>query len=435
MRICLVNPIAPPAGGSRPERTAQVAAGLAAAGHEITIVKAALPAGFGPRDNSLLAPVEKPGISLVELPCGRPARLTYARGGRARLLTRIAGEAFWPDWWVGFGLRAARWIASHSARFDVLLASAFPWTSVLCAWRVHRSTGLPWLADYGDPWSLKSTADGSAWRATADTLIEKRLLATAARVIVTTPATRDLFIDGLGVPASRVAVVPAGIPQSEPRPIPPAGSVRLLHAGQIYGPRASVLPFMRAFARFRAEASVPVEITWCGPVNRAAEFEAVRVGVTTYIPFADQQQIARFETETHAEVVFGNHGGSQVPAKIWRGLGSGRPLFAVVADEKDALLRVDELRGRAIVCRNEDAAILDGLRELGAFVEGHESPALQAERTPLATWSDRALEYADLLEQAVRSPRPRPRRGYGLRATVLAASATGLGLRFLYRLR
>jgi len=93
-----------------------------------------------------------------------------ARGaGRSayRLLRRVADGALIPDLcseWLPFAV--ARGLAIvRQTRCDALVSTSEPGVGHLAAWVLKRRTGLPWLADFGDPWLNQNTP---AWRSRAD---------------------------------------------------------------------------------------------------------------------------------------------------------------------------------------------------------------------------------------------------------------------------
>ena len=67
--------------------------------------------------------------------------------------------------WIGAAARAARRLAAER-RFDVLVSFAQPWSDHLVGLRVHRATGLPWVAHFSDPWTDSPYLDGRALAAT-----------------------------------------------------------------------------------------------------------------------------------------------------------------------------------------------------------------------------------------------------------------------------
>ena len=53
--------------------------------------------------------------------------------------------------WVGGALRASRGALAEQPA-DLLVTFAQPWSDHLVGLRLHRETGLPWVAHFSDPW-------------------------------------------------------------------------------------------------------------------------------------------------------------------------------------------------------------------------------------------------------------------------------------------
>ena len=81
-----------------------------------------------------------------------PARVGPLRGV-ARAGARRA--LYFPDpqvGWMPFALQAGR-SAVRERAFDAIVSSSSPITSHLVARRVSRRAGVPWVAEFRDPWS------------------------------------------------------------------------------------------------------------------------------------------------------------------------------------------------------------------------------------------------------------------------------------------
>ena len=91
--------------------------------------------------------------------------------------------------------------------FDVIWATGPPWESLRAAYLLSRATGCPYVADLRDPWTY-----GSMWhppdREAAEHARswEKRVSATASRIVYTSPLTADIMRERLG-PGCRDRVV------------------------------------------------------------------------------------------------------------------------------------------------------------------------------------------------------------------------------------
>ena len=93
-------------------------------------------------------------------PASSGARATAARAGDSAAVSnpgrwaRLADILFFPDlqiFWVPFAVRSG--LRAHRARpVSAIYSSSPPVTTHLIAGLLKRSTGLPWVADFRDPW-------------------------------------------------------------------------------------------------------------------------------------------------------------------------------------------------------------------------------------------------------------------------------------------
>jgi hypothetical protein len=313
------------------------------------------------------------------------------------LIQRLVAETAWPDAWVGFARAAIASLISSRKETDLVLCSAQPWSDLLVGYEVNRLTGIPWIADYGDPWSIEWSGD--AWTHGPDILVEREILRTAAGVTVTTDATRAAFAKELLIAADRIAVVPAGVPVLDYPPPPPAPPVRIAHAGAVYGPRTSIVPFLTALQE-RQRDGLPLALSWCGEVSRANERELVKSIAEDYAGHRSSSEVAAIEMRSHITVVFGNAGGVQIPAKIWRLLATNRPMLVVVGGPDDPLRQIPELVGRVTFVDNETAAIGASLDLMVRHALNGTLAKAYAGQALLPNWDDRAAAILALAQKA-----------------------------------
>jgi glycosyltransferase involved in cell wall biosynthesis len=77
-------------------------------------------------------------------------------------------------------------------RFDAIFSSSFPITSHLVALRLRRSLGVPWVAEFRDPWTDAAFYD-SRIRRRLDRRIEASILRHADAVVTVSRHWADLF--------------------------------------------------------------------------------------------------------------------------------------------------------------------------------------------------------------------------------------------------
>ncbi len=431
MRLCVVNAIAPPAAGSRAERTLHLASAWIRLGGEVTVLRAHLPSGYPLIDAGLGNAMDRSGARIATLAAGWPPAWRYPARAReaTRPLLRAAAQAVWPDVWVRFALEAARWVRRHRDELDLIVTSAQPWSDHVAGHEAARSCGLPWIADYGDPWSLIPTRRG--WVRSPEFPLESRLLRLVSGAVVTTEPTRRLFVRMHRLPQESVRVIPAGVPWRPLAPPPPSPAPpTILHAGTVYGARGSAGPFADAVDRYR-RAGRPLRVVWFGSLWRDQDARAILRTADVVEERATSDEVGTAEAEAHVVLILGNRGGIQVPGKVWRALGTGRPLLVIQADENDPLRSLPELRDRAVFCDNDAASIVRGIEACVARLPDWPFAATSRPRD-LPSWEQRARDLGAFADECVarqRSARVVLPRSASFRLPLIAGTACGL--RFL----
>src|SRR6185295_13871169 len=92
--------------------------------------------------------------------------------------------------WIGAAARAARALHSRQ-RFDVLVSFAQPWSDHLIGLRVHRATGLPWVAHFSDPWTDSPYLRGHAWQRRIWARMEANVVRHADALVFVNQQTAD----------------------------------------------------------------------------------------------------------------------------------------------------------------------------------------------------------------------------------------------------
>ncbi|MCE9636389.1 MAG: glycosyltransferase, partial [Planctomycetes bacterium] len=232
----------PPSGGPGVQRGVKLCSGLLREGVEpivVTVDPAAyrLPGEYAP--DPTLAGDTPQSVRVTTTPSG------YRRGPRD-ILTRLrVFRAAWhadPARWFE---RQAGWLAPatdallreiRATRPDVLLTSSQPYTAHLAGRAAKLATGIPWVADFRDPWTLSW---GRSWpsRRALDWELrrEEEVLGDADVVIANTPGTRGEFLGQRPwLDPRKVRVVRNGYDPEDFRvaaAAKPAGEFRIVHAG------------------------------------------------------------------------------------------------------------------------------------------------------------------------------------------------------------
>jgi glycosyltransferase involved in cell wall biosynthesis len=99
--------------------------------------------------------------------------------------------------WLPFALRAALQAHRHQA-CDAIYSSSSPITAHLVAGIVKRVTGLPWVAEFRDPWLGNPITDALAgprpWlHRRLQTRVERWIIRSADRIVFVSPSTARLY--------------------------------------------------------------------------------------------------------------------------------------------------------------------------------------------------------------------------------------------------
>lgn len=151
-------------------------------------------------------------------------------------------------WLPGALAEARRALAAAPA--DVMVSFAQPWTDHLVALRLHRETGLPWVAHFSDPWVDSPYFTTNAWARRTAAAHESAVIHAASRIVFVNRYTRDRVM--AKYPAALMAkarVVPQGFEPGEPTPsLRAGGPLRMVYTGRFYGGVRTPDTFLDALA-------------------------------------------------------------------------------------------------------------------------------------------------------------------------------------------
>jgi len=165
------------------------------------------------------------------------------RNWKAQLAEWIRATFFIPDARVGWLLTAIRAgkriIAEH--QIDAIYSSSPPYTCALIARALHRSTGLPWVVGFRDPWTNFLTTPKRWWiPAAIDRWLEHSVFREATAVEC---AWMGIIDDAIakypGLDRSKFFHVPNGYDSSDFPVVsdPPPSTFTITYTGSLYGRR------------------------------------------------------------------------------------------------------------------------------------------------------------------------------------------------------
>lgn len=383
-RFLMVAYFFPPMGDGGVFRSLKLARYLPEFGWE-PVVLCGRPEDYWVRDESLLA--ELPA-ALERIPVGGLTgqgllrRLRGARGsvgggarpsGRFRQLRRLADFFLLPDGYAGWIAPATRAGRRRLAAGDINLvySSSPPDSGHRVAERLAAERGLPWVADFRDPWfGLHLKTPPTAWHRWRHTRMEAAVLARAQVVAVTEAWRADYAARAARPPRLiRNGFDPADYPPREAPARAPGAPLRVLHTGKLSLTR-SAAPFLAGVAALRRELPAlleGVEFCFLGPRESDNEAAAAALGLADCVRFVDPVSHAESVARQQAAdlLLLIKHDDARykdlVPGKFYEYAAAGPPLLAVTpAGEVEQLIAA---HGLGWVCRPEAASVRAALGE------------------------------------------------------------------------
>jgi hypothetical protein len=196
---------------------------------------------------------------LIRRPVRRLEGLAEGAGTERRRLIDVARHAIrrWvyrPDaqiGWYPFALAAARRVVRQS---DVraIFSSAFPITAHLVARRLHRETGIPWVAEFRDLWS--DWGGNGRRRQRWDEALERSLLEEAAAAVTVSPTYAEVLAARGG---GRVEVLTNAFDSEDFQGAPALVQDTVAHLGTYYAGRQDLETVIEALGGLVSGGALP----------------------------------------------------------------------------------------------------------------------------------------------------------------------------------
>lgn len=376
-RLLMVAYYFPPLGGIGSLRAMKFATYLPESGWDVTVL--APRGGTYYRDPTLSFPEEKV-VRTGSLELSRLGKAVLTPGttdtqaasvGPLRRLARDAARRwlYRPDpqiGWYPFAVRAGRRVL-RQARFDAIFSSSFPITAHLVGRRLHRDSGLPWVAEFRDPWTDVMAEDDP--RKAREATRERSIVVEATRVVTVSEAWAELF---RGKGARAVSVVTNGYDAADLAPGRRPDGIVVTHLGSFYSDRQDLSAVWPSLRRIRDSASARrLRLRFVGDLDPRLRREIAAHGleealeVTGFLPHrealaqtADSSILLGAGARDERPVLKGF-----IPAKLFEYLGTGLPVLYVGDPSTDAALLLARQPGCFVVAPGDAAHAERALRQ------------------------------------------------------------------------
>lgn len=369
------------------------------------------------------------GIPVVEL--RPPVDLTGGsesqlgeRSGRRPAPTGLLRLRLPVDGWLPFFLWSYRRILREVRRIgpDAVWSTGDPWSGLVITERFCRRLGIPWIADFRDPWTIcrvRSRGRGPIVRA-LDRRFEGRVLRGADAVLFQATETERRYRERFAELGLRTTTITNSFDEAllaDPvleAGAPPPGTGDRLRIGffgrfREMSPAGPVIDALAEAGRRDPELAAAVHVHSFGPLNTEdrSRAEAHGLGDRFHAEEAVPLERALSALRRFDVLLLSTHPERDeiIPAKLLEYLAVGRPILSLSPNPEVA--RILEETGTGVQLPVDDAASLAGLllRCVDAKRQGDPLPIPFArDRERVAAYEARATtrQLADLLDSIVR---------------------------------
>lgn len=321
------------------------------------------------KDYSLLEEID-PKIIVHRVPHrGEPPRFVSAGLSALRLSMPF------PDrykYWIAPALEKAREILKASP-VDMLYSASPTFATAYVALELKRESGIPWVADFLDGWSVNDfLLDGLQRHLLAplrrrhiDRIIqgEKTILSEASAVAVIHPHVKARWKSDRGIDEEKITVITDGYDETlfqdlSPRALFPH-SLSVIFLGTYYEQfEASIRTFLDALRR----ADSSVEAVFVG--RRSAKVRGLRESRLTCLPPTSRKEAFELALGSSFVFVVMPPYAKWSPTKVYDYLRLGKSILALVPEDSDAAALVRKVGG-TVLSYERDAMVEQLKRAIG----------------------------------------------------------------------
>ncbi|GMQ24900.1 glycosyltransferase family 4 protein [Algoriphagus sp. oki45] len=391
-RVLIITYYWPPSGGSGVQRWLKFAKYLPEAGWEPVIFTPENP-DFDLQDHSLEKEIPY-HLEVIKFPIWEPYQLfskvkRKSKTHPGRLLEQkergvLEKIAIWaranllvPDprvFWVKPSVKFLTDLA-QSGQFQAIITTGPPHSMHLIGRDLKRKTGLPWIADFRDPWShweFLDTLPMTSRVRKKHQLLEETVLKEADAVL-TISTTFQMDLEKLAkrkVHLLTNGFDPSDIPDGFSPKEKQAGNLHLVYSGVIDSIR-NPTPLLKAFKEEFAETGEAVSLTFVGKVSeQVREFvaqDAWLVDRVSFPGYVTHAEVFGFYAQADALVLIltdTKNAQGNIPGKLFEYLATRVPILALGDPNGDSAQIIQEGKAGKVVRHDDFVGIQVALREL-----------------------------------------------------------------------
>ena len=280
--------------------------------------------------------LDRPAAAIRKVVVSRGDAALQARAGLGR--RGIVVPEFQAGWLLtatgAMVRRARRWRATH------LMGTGPPFSSLIAAAVAQRRTGLPFLADFQDSWTIHpDTRYPADVQRAIDEELERLVWERAAKVTVVTRAIADRYRRKYPASASKIEVLYNGFDPEDFRAGPPRrGPMTIAYTGSFYPhtPPSTLLAAVERLVKVGRADAGRLQVEFVGRPESTISSEIERRGLLDIVHVRGFRLLREaVETASRADLLYlliPAHFGEALSDKVFTYLATGNPILAEVPE-------------------------------------------------------------------------------------------------------
>ena len=298
--------------------------------------------------------------------------------------------------------------AIGKGNYQAVITTGPPHSMHLIGLQLHEKTGIPWLADFRDPWStweFLDTLPMLSWVRKRHQTLEKRVLK-QANAITTISPTFQLELQTLA--KREINLLTNGFDADDfPKDLSDRGlkekDIEIVYSGVIDAIR-NPLPFLNAFKTAFETSSKTVRLRFVGKVSITVEdfvkADSWLANHVEFVGYVSHKEV--FEYYQAADILLlilttTKNAQGNIPGKLFEYMASGKMILGLGDPEGDTANIIKQAQAGMVIAPSNEAEIMDALVNFDPKKE-------RSEGTYIEQFSRRGLtrELARILDQVLK---------------------------------
>jgi glycosyltransferase involved in cell wall biosynthesis/2-polyprenyl-3-methyl-5-hydroxy-6-metoxy-1,4-benzoquinol methylase len=298
-------------------------------------------------------------------------------------------------------------------KYRLVITSGFPFTSHILGYFLKRRMNVFWIADYGDPWSIRVNKKPTSLRNCINRIIETRLLKKVDRVIVTNNAIKEAFQFTFPfLSEAQIRVIGQGYDPGlyEKSPQNTSDKFRIVYTGIFYN--TDIRNHHPFFEALKSLIDLNLETVIAGDIGRE-DLEFVKSqgleDIVQFLGLIPHSRAISCQKEGSLLLLIGNASPLQIPGKVFEYFAACRPILCISDTPENPDCQLVEKYNRGVITRNSSGNISNTVRKLHSLWEsGNLDKQFNLKREGLEefTWESRSETMENVIMELLGEKHP-----------------------------